>query len=88
MLSAGGKAQLIKALDGEVVLAEAGFAWEFGKPCELSLQVTGNRIEGWVNGRRMFNVVDEDRPLAGGGVALLVTEGRIATDEISVAPAG
>lgn len=88
VLSAGGKAQLIKALDGEVVLAEADFAWEFGKPYELSLQMTGNRIEGWVNGRRLFDIVDEDRPLAGGGVALLVTEGRIATDEISVAPAG
>jgi hypothetical protein len=39
-----------------------------------------------VNDRRVFDVTDEDRPLEGGGVALLVTEGRIATDEVKVEP--
>jgi hypothetical protein len=86
VLSAGG-AQLVKALDGETVLAQAEVPWELGQPCELALKVTGNHIEGWVDGRRVFDVFDNAQPLVGGGVALLVTEGRIATDDVRVEPA-
>jgi hypothetical protein len=87
VLSAGNVVQLVKMLEGETVLAQADAVWEPGKPYELALHVTGNRIMGWVNGRRAFDVVDEDRPLEAGGVALLVTEGRIATEEVRVEPA-
>lgn len=86
VLRAGNVAQLVKSLDGEMVLAQADVKWELGQPCDLALQVSGSRIQGWVNDRRVFDVTDEDRPLEGGGVALLVTEGRIATDEVKVEP--
>jgi ADP-ribosylglycohydrolase len=87
VLVAGDKAQLVKALDGETVLAEADLSWVLGQPRDLALRVTGNRIEGWVAGRRVFDVTDAERPLEGGGVALLVTEGRIATEAVKVEPA-
>ncbi len=87
VLSAGNTVQLIKALDGERALAQADLAWEHGTSYDLALQVSGNRIEGWVNGRHVFDVVDEDNILEAGGVALLCTEGRIATDEVRVEPA-
>jgi hypothetical protein len=34
-----------------------------------------------------FNVEDFERPLSGGGVALVCEEGHIGTDEVSVLPA-
>ena len=87
VLSAGDKAQLIKLLNGEQVLAQADVEWVFSAPCELALQVAANCIQGWVDGRRVFDVVDDERMLEAGGVALLCTEGRIATDEVRVEPA-
>lgn len=87
LLRAGGKAQLVKALDGEAVLAEAAFEWELGATYELRLEVVGQRIQGWVGGRRLFDVADTDRPLDGGAAALVCTEGRIATEAVTVRPA-
>jgi hypothetical protein len=87
LLCAGGKARLVKALDGDTVLAEAEFEWEFGQTYDLRLQVTGDRVEAWVDGQRLFDLRDADRPLEGGAVALVCAEGRIATDAVTVRPA-
>jgi ADP-ribosylglycohydrolase len=78
--------QLIKRLDGETVLGEQAFAWEFGQPFDLQMTVMGNQISASVNGTLHFNIEDEDRPLIGGGIALIAEEGRIGTDEISIRP--
>ena len=87
LLCAGGKARLIKALDGETVLAEADFPWGLDMPYLLALQVQGTKVQGWIDGRCLFEVEDGDRTLVGGGVAFVVTEGRIAADEVVVRPA-
>ena len=87
LLCAGGKARLIKALDGETVLAEAEFPWALDTPYVFALQVQGSKIQGWIDGRRLFEVEDQDRTLVGGGVALVITEGRIAADEVVIEPA-
>jgi len=76
--------RLIKRLDGEMVLAEQTFAWEFGQPYHLQITVKGNQILVSVDGVLSFKVEDLDRPLTGGGIALLCEEGRIGTDEVSV----
>ena len=86
VLTAAGKAELRKVLDGEGKLAEADFAWSLGGRPALSMEVVQNRIRGYVNGRLLFDVVDEENPLDGGGVALLCKEGCLATDEVRVAP--
>ena len=88
LLCQGGKARLVKALDGVTVLAEAEFPWEFGTTHELSLEVVGTRLRGWINRSQLFEVVDTDRPLESGGVALLCEEGRTATNVVTVQPAG
>jgi ADP-ribosylglycohydrolase len=87
LLAPNGKAQLVKALDGETVLAEAEFAWSFGAGYALRLQVVDTRIQGWIDDRLLFDVRDDSRPLQGGGVALVCTEGRMATDAVTVRPA-
>jgi ADP-ribosylglycohydrolase len=86
LLRRGNKAQLVKALDGDTVLAEADFAWEMGETHDFALEVQGNQITGSVDGRTLFTVVDQDSPLAGGGVAFVVEEGRIMSEAVEVQP--
>jgi len=88
LLGNDGKARLVKALDGDTVLAEQDFPWQFGGAYEFSLQVMGNHLEASLDGQRLFTVDDTDRPLTGGGVALVCEEGRMATDAVHVQPAG
>ena len=87
LLTGAGTAQLVKALDGDTVLAEAAFPWSFGATYDFTLTVRGNRVEAAIDGRVLFDVIDVDRPLDGGGVALVVEEGRIMCEAVAVAPA-
>jgi ADP-ribosylglycohydrolase len=86
LLHREGSVRLIKALDGETILAESLQAWEPGDPYTLRLAVEGERIRAWIEGKLLFDVVDSDRPLTCGGIALVCEEGRVATDAVSVAP--
>ncbi len=87
LLRQGGTIQLVKALDGEHVLAQAEYAWEFGETHTLALEVSGTRLRGWANQRLLFDLEDNDRPLEGGAIALICAEGRMATDAVEVRPA-
>ena len=86
LLSNQNTIKLIKRLDGETTLVEQAFIWEFGQPYRLQITVKGNQILASVDGRLLFNVEDPDRPLTGGGVALVCEEGRIGVDEVSITP--
>lgn len=87
LLCSGNKARLVKALDGETILAEVDYPWRFRSSYKLSLQVVGTRLQGWVNDELLFDVEDRDRPLTGGGIALICEEGRMASDAVTVQPA-
>jgi ADP-ribosylglycohydrolase len=82
------KARLVKALDNQTTLAEADFAWEWDKGYNLALQVEGNRLQGWIGGRQVFDIEDRDQPLLAGGVALVCRDGTIMTDAVRVQPVG
>jgi ADP-ribosylglycohydrolase len=84
LLCEDGTARLVKALDGETILAQAPFAWERGRAYELRLDVTGTRVQAAIDGASVFDVVDSDRSLAGGGIALICREGRMETDAVTV----
>ena len=62
-------------------------SWTFGGTYELSLQVMGTHLRAAVDGAVLFDVEDTDRPLTGGGVALICEEGRMSTDAVTVRPA-
>ncbi len=81
------KAQLVKCLDGNTVLAERDFPWEFDNTYEMSLRMVGNMLEASINGQVLLRVEDTDRPLTGGGVAFVCEEGCISSDALTVRPA-
>lgn len=87
LLGPEGKAQLVKALDGVTILDEKDIGWRLRSSYDLRLQVTGTRLQGWVNGQQLFDLIDEDRPLEGGAIGLICEEGRMATEQVVVKPA-
>ena len=80
------RVRLVKALDGDTVLAERAFPWTFGATHSFALTVRGQRIEASIDGETLFAVKDVDRPLDGGAVALVVEEGRIMCEAVVVKP--
>jgi len=87
LLCSDGTVRLVKALDGDKVLAETNFDWRFGETHELCLQVVGTHVQAWVDGQQLFETDDTDRPLTGGAVALVCEQGRTATQAVRVCPA-
>ena len=84
----GGIARLIKVLDGEQVLMEQPCAWQFGSAYTFELAANGERLVGRVgpSGGTMVTLDAYDRHdgLEDGGIALLVEDGRVGTDEVLV----
>ncbi len=86
LLCDDGMVRLVKARDGDTVLAKAEFPWQERRPYDLSLVVTGNRIEAAIDGTPLFDVVDRERPLASGGIGLVCDEGHVSSDVVTVSP--
>jgi ADP-ribosylglycohydrolase len=84
LLSGRNTVQLVKRLDGEIVLAEAPLTWDFGQPYELHVQVQENLIQAWVNKKLLFVIEDDSNPLTGGGIGLVCESGRIGADLVTV----
>jgi hypothetical protein len=82
----GNKVRLLKALDGDTILAEKDFEWEIHKAYSLKLQVSGKRIKAWVDGQLLFDVTDSGTPLSGGAVAYVVDMGNITSQAMTVKP--
>jgi len=80
--------RLIKALNGDTVIAEKEFKWGVHQKHTLKLQVSGNRIKAWVNGQLQFNVIDQVKPLLCGGVAYVLDFGHIRSQAMAVRPIG
>lgn len=66
---------LVRMAHEETVLAETAFAWAPGQGHELTLEVRGDRLAGFVNGQRLLEARDD--VLAEGGIGIVVSNGRI-----------
>ena len=53
----------------------------------LTIQVRGSRVQTSVDGQSLFDVEDAQRPLDGGGIALICDEGRVGCDYVRAQPA-
>ena len=80
----GGKVQLVRELDGCNVLAEAPLGVDFYRTYKLELTVSGSALAASVDGEAVLHA--EDDALPSGGIALLVDEGRTATQAVTVEP--
>jgi ADP-ribosylglycohydrolase len=80
------KMRLIKALDGDHILAEADFEWQVNQSYGLRLQAEGSTLRAWVDGQLLFTVQDEERPLSGGAAAYVVEEGNMMSEAMRVRP--
>jgi hypothetical protein len=85
LLDPAGKLRLVKALDGETILAEKPFPWQYGQTLLLRLEVQGAHLRAWVDGELAFDTLDSS-PLLEGAVALVCAEGRTATQKVSIRP--
>ena len=86
LLANGSKVRLVKALDGVRTLAEIDFPWEIGQSYTLRLQANGNQLRAWIDGQLLFEVEDNDQPLAGGAAAFILEEGHMMSDSLAVRP--
>ncbi|MBC8171776.1 MAG: ADP-ribosylglycohydrolase family protein [Anaerolineae bacterium] len=86
LLCGDSKARLVKSLDGEKILGEVDYPWKPEQEYLLQLDVNGSHLYGYIQGQMVFEVDDTDQPLTTGGIALVCTEGRLATESITVTP--
>jgi len=81
-------ARLIKALDGDHVLAETPFDWKLDSEASYALSVTvqGARVTAGIDGKNLFDVTDSQQVLSGGGIALVAEVGRLLSGPVRVTP--
>jgi ADP-ribosylglycohydrolase len=84
LVTADQKAQLVKALDGRTILAEADFPFAWDDKIAFELQVHGSQIIGLLNEQVLFRVEDTDRPFLEGAVGLVIEEGRMDCEEVVI----
>jgi ADP-ribosylglycohydrolase len=83
----GGRIKLIRRDHDETILASHPFQWQYDQGYNVDLRANGSKIEAYVAGKQIFAVVDtEGSTLAGGGVALVVDTGSIATQAVHITP--
>jgi ADP-ribosylglycohydrolase len=84
----GGRIRLVKRQHREATLASRPFAWTPDRRYAVKLTMKNQNILAYVDDEVVFELRDETDPtMAGGGVALVVDTGSIASESVRVAPA-
>ena len=87
MLRRPGQITLFKRRDGvETVLAEVDFDWEYEPLYDLFLSADGAHLTAGIGDKILLSATDENLPLLSGGIALLIEEGCLMADRVTVAP--
>ena len=80
------RVQLIKARGKVTVLAEVPFYFELDDAVRFRLAVDENRLIGSLNETEVLQASDLVDPLTGGGIGIVVTEGRVGFEQVKVSP--
>jgi ADP-ribosylglycohydrolase len=86
LLGFDGIARIVKMDDTETVLAEAPVPFDVFKPYALSLEVNGDSLTATIDGATLIAVADPGSRLTAGGVGLVIEEGTLGCEEVSVNP--
>jgi hypothetical protein len=86
LLGFDGIVRIVKMDDTETVLAETAQPFEVFKPYTLAIEVNGDEISGFINGERVLTASDPASRLHSGGVGLVIEEGTLGCEEVSVRP--
>jgi hypothetical protein len=82
-----GRLQIIRVRDDDVtVLAETPFELNFGARLAVSARVKGREITAEVAGTRLSAADDSPEAFLDGGVGLVINEGALSTDSVTVSP--
>jgi hypothetical protein len=74
---------LVKAKDEHrTKLVTVKFAWELDQVYTVAVSVDGNKIVGFVGGRKVIEA--EDGEYTGGGVGAVIIEGSVAVDQYEI----
>ena len=84
LVTSEGTVQLIRKNHDETVLAEASFHWLFGETLNMSLTAEGDHLTASINGVQVLEA--NDSSFRGGAAAILIEEGRSATNKVTVEP--
>lgn len=85
-LAPGGRVTFEKNRQGYQETASAPFAWELQREYTLSVEVTGSHMTGFVDGQKVLEWKDEERPWPDGCVGLGLENGRTLFIEASLRP--
>lgn len=87
MLGKPGTLTLFKRRDGiETVLGEVAFEWEYEPLYQLFLSADGPNLVAGVGEEILISATDEEQPLLSGGIALLIEEGCLMAERVTVSP--
>ena len=78
--------RIIKVRHNLSVLAEASRPWIPEKTVDLHFTVTGNHLQGWIEGELILEADDEDAPLLDGAAGLTVVHGHLSATKFTVGP--
>jgi ADP-ribosylglycohydrolase len=85
-LAPGGRVAFEKNWQGYQETASAPFAWELQREYTLSIEVTGSHMTGFVDGQKVLEWRDTERPWPDGCVGLGLKNGRTLFIEASLRP--
>lgn len=86
LLQRPGQILLIKEMDGREILAEKAYTWEEERDYPMKLKAKGNRLQAWVGDELFFDYKDCENPLETGAIGLVVKEGCISCERVSIKP--
>lgn len=73
---------LLRELDGTTILAQSPCTLELGRNYDFAIEAKGSTLVGYLDAQRVLEA--NDGALASGGIALLIDEGRTATQQVSL----
>jgi ADP-ribosylglycohydrolase len=86
LLTSNQTARMVRRFGETDVLGEVDFRWEFERPYEIILAMSGPEITGLVDGKEVLRVTDRAGAAIGGGFGFACEEGLITSEKISIKP--